>query len=389
MCGIAGVVSFRNGRFDRVAEELLYVRDSMSRRGPDGKGLWWSEDGRIGFGHRRLAIIDLDDRALQPMHGPSGSVIVFNGEIYNYRALRDELSRERGVVFRTESDTEVLLALYDAYGQEMVGKLRGMFTFAIWDPKRGGVLLARDPYGIKPLYYGEADGRLWFASQVKPLSKVAGMATAADPAGMVGFQLMGAVPEPFTLYEGIRALPAGSTMWMGAARAEAPERYASVAAALSAARTDSSAPIRETVAAAALDSVRSHLVADVEVGTFLSSGIDSGALVGLMRDAGQSHIRAITLGFEELRGSETDEVPLARRIAAQYGAEHYVRTVTREEFASSTEQILADMDQPSVDGVNTWFVSKAAHECGLRVVLSGLGGDELLGGYSKIGRAHV
>jgi asparagine synthase (glutamine-hydrolysing) len=361
---------------------LLAIRDSMANRGPDGSGVWWSECERVGLAHRRLAIIDLDDRALQPMSGKDGCMIVFNGEIYNYRALRKELSEAYGICFATQSDTEVLLALFALEGPSMVHKLRGMFAFAIWDPSARRLFLARDPYGIKPLYYAQAGGRFFFASQVRALKLAPGLSTEADPAGMVGFQLTGSVPEPFTLFRAIKALPAGSTLFVDEMGAGEPERFASVAAVLATAMQDRLTPVNDRIAEAALDSVRSHLVSDVEVGAFLSSGVDSGSLVGLMRDAGQSRIRAITLAFEELRGTLMDEAPLAVRIAQLYGAEHYVRTVTKDEFTSSAEQILADMDQPSVDGVNTWFVSKAAHECGLKVVLSGLGGDELLGGYS-------
>lgn len=382
MCGIAGVFAYRGEGRSANEAPLLAAREAMKVRGPDGAGLWWDEAGRIGFAHRRLAIIDLDERALQPMHMPErGLTIIFNGEIYNYRALRSQLMQS-GFQPRTESDTEVILELFARDGADMVRKLRGMFALAIWDAQRGRLFLARDPYGIKPLYYAEAEGALHFASQVKAFAAFSSVSTEADPAGMVGFQLFGTIPEPFTLFRAIRALPAGSYLWADDGGVAEPVRYAKVAEELAGAAPDDGRPLDALVAEAALDSVRAHLVADVEVGAFLSSGIDSGALVGLMRDAGQSRIRAITLGFEELRGTADDEVPLAGEIARQYGAEHVVRWVTADEFSTSTERILEAMDQPSVDGINTWFVSKAAHECGLKVVVSGLGGDELLAGYS-------
>ena len=382
MCGIAGLFNYSGEKGRELEAQLIAARERMAMRGPDGAGLWWNEDSRVGFAHRRLAIIDLDDRALQPMHlSERGLSIIFNGEIYNYRQLRAELERDHGTRFRTESDTEVLLALFDVHGAEMVRKLRGMFTLAIWDQKSERLFLARDPYGIKPLYYAVADGSFRFASQVKALLCFTDISREPEPAGMVGFQLWGSVPEPFTLYKAIRALPAGSRMFVDRSGAGEAESYANVAAVLAEAEADRSASVGEIVAAAALDSVRSHLVADVEVGVFLSSGIDSGSLVGLMRDAGQARIKAITLGFQELAGSPEDEVPLARQVARHYDAEHHLSVVTKEEFAASADKILDSMDQPSVDGVNTWFVSKAARDCGLKVVLSGLGGDELLGGY--------
>jgi asparagine synthase (glutamine-hydrolysing) len=382
VCGIAGIVDYKGSGAAPRQSDLLTIRDTMASRGPDGYGEWWSPNGRIGLSHRRLAIIDLEDRARQPMHHPSGLSIIFNGEIYNYRALRDQLRNRFGITFITESDTEVLLALFSAYGPDMVHHLRGMFAFAIWDEKRGRLFLARDHYGIKPLYYADEGGVFQFASQVKALLASPSLSREAEPAGLVGFQIFGSVPEPFTIYRSIRALPAGCRMWVEPTGPTTPERYASVSALLAAAERNDSSSIDAVVADAALDSVRAHLVADVEVGAFLSSGIDSGALIGLMRDTGQSRIRAVTLEFEELKTTSDDEVPLARKVAGQYGAEHYVRTVTRDEFSRSAERILNDMDQPSIDGVNSWFVSQAAHECSLKVVLSGLGGDELLGGYS-------
>jgi asparagine synthase (glutamine-hydrolysing) len=381
LCGIAGLIHYRGAASDRLAADLLRVRDHMTRRGPDGAGLWWSDDRQVGLAHRRLAIIDLDDRALQPMHAGPFS-IVFNGEIYNYQALREGLIRNHGFQPRTTSDTEVILALFAAHGAEMLDMLRGMFTIAIWDKQRRRLFVARDPYGIKPLYYADEGGAFRFASQVKALRQFSDLSADPDPAGMVGFQLFGSIPEPFTLHRAIRALPAGSYLWVDEKGAGEPLRYAKVADVLADAEPDNGVDGRALIAAAVRDSVAAHLVADVEVGAFLSSGIDSGSIVGLMRDCGQERIRAITLGFEELAGTASDEVPLARAVARQYGAEHHVRPVSGDEFRACAEQILADMDQPSVDGVNTWFVSKAAHECGLKVVVSGLGGDELLAGYS-------
>jgi asparagine synthase (glutamine-hydrolysing) len=384
MCGIAGTFAFRQSAEEPRERELLAMREAMLTRGPDGAGLWFSRDGRVGLAHRRLAIIDLHSRAAQPMHSADGRFsIVFNGEVYNYRALRDELTRTRGTRFVTEGDTEVLLVLFEAHGAAMLHKLRGMFAFAIWDAQAQRLFVARDPYGIKPLYYAQENGRLHFASQVKALLTQPRLSQATDPAGLVGFQLMGSVPEPFTLYQEARALPAGHFLWVDANGVGAPTRYAHIADLLAGAATDRSASIREVVAEAVRESVRAHLVADVEVGVFLSAGIDSGSLLGLMRDSGQEKIRALTLGFEELKGAHSDEVPMAREIARRYGAEHHVEIVSAEDFHTSADAILKTMDQPSIDGVNSWFVNRAAHRLGLKVVLSGLGGDELLGGYSN------
>jgi len=383
MCGINGIFAFHAAATLPTETELLATREHMRARGPDGAGIWWSKDRRIGFGHRRLSIIDLSERANQPMVSENGRfVVVFNGEIYNYPALRTELERD-GVQFRTTSDTEALLHLYAHDGEEMVHKLRGMFAFAIWDQERRGLFLARDPYGIKPLYTANDGWTFRFASQVKALLAGGQVSRDPEPAGVVGFHLFGNVPEPFTLYREIRALPAGHTQWVDEAGPREPKRFANLAAVFAdgASHPAPTNELPERLRAAALDSVRAHLLADVEVGVFLSAGIDSGALLGLMRDAGQEKIRAITLGFDEFTGTAEDEVPLAAEVARHYGAEHIIRRVGEREIKEDIPAIFEAMDQPSIDGVNTWFVSKAAREADIKVALSGLGGDELLAGY--------
>lgn len=381
MCGLNGIFAFNAAAPDPGEAELVATRDHMAARGPDGFGAWRSAQGRCVLGHRRLAIIDLDERALQPMLSEDGqTVIVFNGEIYNHAALRAELEGQ-GQRFRTTSDTETLLHLYRRDGPAMVEQLRGMFAFAIWDGAKRGLFLARDPYGIKPLYYANDGWTFRFASQVKALMAGGAISDAPEPAGAVGFMLFGSVPEPFTLYREVRALPAGCTQWVDAAGPREPAPFVSLSGILAEPTLGDARDLDARVRAAVLDSVRAHMIADVEVGVFLSAGIDSGALLGLMRDAGQTRVRAITLGFDEFVGTPEDEAPLAAEVADLYGAEHIVRRVARCEFEDDLPAILAAMDQPSIDGVNTWFVAKAAKEAGLKVALSGLGGDELLAGY--------
>src|SRR5712692_790460 len=383
MCGINGIFAYHSASSAPGEAELLATRDAMRARGPDGSGAWWSADRRCGLGHRRLAIIDLSGRASQPMTSEDGRfVVVFNGEIYNYPQLRVELEAD-GARFRTTSDTEALLHLYARHGAEMVHKLRGMFAFAIWDEARRSLFLARDPYGIKPLYTANDGWTFRFASQVKALLAGGHVSRDPEPAGIVGFHLFGSVPEPFTLYRDVRALPAGHTQWIDAAGPREPKPFTNFAEVLSSGASNPApaAELAERVRAGVLDSVRAHMLADVEVGVFLSAGVDSGTLLGLMRDAGQREIRAITLAFEEFRGTSEDEAPLAARACEHYGARHIVRRLSEQEFFDDLPAILEAMDQPSIDGVNAWFVSKAAKEAGLKVAISGLGGDELLGGY--------
>ena len=385
MCGINGIVAYHAASSAPTETELLATREAMRARGPDGSGVWWSLDRRCGFGHRRLSIIDLSDRASQPMASKDGRfVVVFNGEIYNYPQLRAELETD-GTHFRTNSDTEALLHLYARHGAEMVHRLRGMFAFAIWDEARRGLFLARDPYGIKPLYTANDGWTFRFASQVKALLAGGHISRDPEPAGIVGFHLFGSVPEPFTLYRDVRSLPAGHTQWVDAAGPCEPKPFSNLAEVLAkgAANSVSAAQIPERVRDGVLDSVRAHLLADVEVGVFLSAGVDSGALMGCMRDTGYREIRAITLAFEEFNGTSEDEAPLADQVCKRYGARHVVRHLSQQEFVEDLPAIFEAMDQPSIDGVNTWFVSKAAKEAGLKVVVSGLGGDELLGGYAS------
>jgi len=384
MCGIAGIFAYGAAASPVDARELRVIREHMAARGPDGAGEFLSEDGRVGLGHRRLSIIDPVDRSAQPMESDCGRhVIVFNGEIYNYRALRSGL-QEKGYKFRTQSDTEVLLHLYADTGSAMVERLRGMFAFAIWDAEKQGVFLARDGFGIKPLWYANNCGQFRWASQVRALLAGGALSHTPDPAGWVGFFLFGHVPEPYSTFRAIRALPAGSTLWVDTDGVGEPLRYFSVAATYREAeslRLSSDPSNFERVRAALLDSVRHHLVADVPVGIFLSAGVDSGALLGLMRDAGQTEPTGITLTYEEYHGKNEDEAPLAATIAARYGCKHHVRRVLPGEFRDDADRIFASMDQPTVDGINMWFVSKAAGELGCKAVISGLGGDELFGGY--------
>ena len=386
MCGINGLFAYEGPPVD--LGELRRTRDAMTSRGPDGYGEWAGEDGRIAFGHRRLAIVDLTEGGAQPMLSVDRKIVVtFNGEIYNFPQLRADLEA-RGCVFRSRSDTEVLIHLYRLHGDEMLPMLRGMFAFGLWDADKRRLLLARDPYGIKPLYYSDDGGCLRFASSVKALVGCGSVSRAPDPAGVSGFYLFGSVPEPWTCYKAIRSVPAGASLCVDAHGVKTPRRYFSLSRLY--AEAESRTPPSDVEASfrqSALDSVRSHLMADVPVGAFLSAGVDSGALLGLMRDAGQETVKTVTLAFEAFRGSprrtNRRSPPRSRGNMARI---HTIRWVGETEFKRDLPKILAAMDQPSIDGVNTWFVSKATRELGLKVAISGVGGDELLGGYSTFAR---
>ena len=379
MCGL--IAAFTNSAALEPAVRQAMQR--MHRRGPDGEG-FWQEHG-VYLGHRRLAIIDLDARAAQPMQSACGRyVIVFNGEIYNFRELRDSLSRQ-GVAFHTTSDTEVILALFAAEGAAMLPKLHGVFALVIWDRVTRRAFAARDPYGIKPLYVASTAHGVMLASQVKALLATGLVSREPDPRGQAGFWPLGSVLEPHTWYRDIKAIPAGHSAWIEGGCVADPVCWSDIGSAWRQAPAEllPDDVVRAQVRAALRESVARHLVADVPVGVFLSGGIDSGALAALMVESGARNVEGVTIAYDEFAGSRQDEAPVAAAIAAHYGIRHHVRRITRDEFLADLPRIFDAMDQPSIDGINTWYASKAVAELGLKVVVSGVGGDELFQGYES------
>jgi asparagine synthase (glutamine-hydrolysing) len=376
VCGICGILRVSDGAPAIDPDEVLRVREAMAARGPDGAGAWFSPDGTVGLGHRRLAILDLSEAGLQPMASASGRYrIVFNGEVYNFLELRERLEMA-GTRFATRSDTEVILALYEAEGPAGFARLRGMFALAIWDGVERSLVLARDPYGIKPLYHSLDRGTLRFASQVKALEAGGSVSRTIEPAAVVGFLLWGSVPEPWTIRKHVRALAPGHWLRAGPGGVGDPVPFGPLA-------LERPGPAANDVAAALERSVRYHLVSDVPVAVFLSAGLDSAMIAALARRASSEPPATITLRFEEFRGTVFDEAPAAARIAASLGTRHIERTVGRRDFLGIWDRAVGAMDQPSIDGFNTYVVSRAAADLGFKVVLSGLGGDELFGSYSS------
>jgi asparagine synthase (glutamine-hydrolysing) len=381
MCGIAGIYAYHEQSPSVDQVELISIRDRMQVRGPDGDGLWLSDDKRVGLAHRRLSIIDISSAGAQPMHDPeTGNWIVFNGEIYNHVELRLQLNLA-GITTRSHSDTEVLLKLYAQKGMEMLNMLRGMFAFAIWDASKKQMFLARDPFGIKPLYIADDGRTLRFASQVKAL--LAGRVdTSPEPAGHAGFLLWGSVPDPYTLYRGIRALPSGHWVRILDGKVGQPVCFNSPTKGLHhilSAGPDAVESALQQISEAVRDCVAAHMVADVPVGVFLSAGLDSTMLAVCAASLG--NLRTVTLGFEEYANSIYDEAKLAESVAKTLGSQHSLHRIAAQDFADDREKLLHAMDQPSIDGINTWFVAKAAAQQGLKVALSGIGGDELFGSY--------
>lgn len=343
----------------------------MIARGPDGQGSFLSPCGRLQLVHRRLAIIDVAGSA-QPMT-LGRHTIVFNGEIYNYRELRQRLEA-CGVRFRTQGDTEVILQLYMLYGADAFSMLRGMFAVAIWDDEQGLLTLCRDPLGIKPLYVANDKGTVWFASQARSLQAV--LTRPVDQAAVERFYLWGHVPEPQTWWQGISSVPAGVVCRFDGTGEERRFPFADLATLFSDAK-----PHRpDQVTHAIRESVRVHLTSDVPVCVFLSGGIDSTAIAEIAAQDG-SGITGVSIGFKEFYGTPADEVPDARETARLLGIRHEAVYVDQSDFERELPGFLAHMDVPTTDGINTWMVSQVAHGLGFKVALSGVGGDELFGGY--------
>lgn len=378
MCGIFAL--FGNSlNTDGVCASAL---SAMRSRGPDGQGIW--REGSCCMGHNRLAILDLDDRASQPMISACGRyVIVFNGEIYNFCELQKQLEA-KGDHFKTSSDTEVLLALFAREQENMLHRLHGMFAFVIWDKLAQRAFVARDSYGIKPLYFAVLQRGVVVASQVKAIIATGLVNQDPCPHGQASFWMLGSIAEPHTWFRSIKALPAGGAMWIKEGQILRQWCWHDIGAAWrdSESLSGDVSNVRRLVGEALVESVDRHLVSDVPIGVFLSGGIDSGALAGLFSERAKGALTGVTLAFDEFAGSLSDESKVAAQIAAHYGIRHCVRRVSRAEFLSDLPRILNSMDQPSIDGVNTWYASKAIAELGLKVVISGVGGDELFQGYS-------
>jgi len=375
MCGIAGVLKEKNQA--RAPESALHdLQSRLAHRGPDDQGIWMNQDLSAGFSHTRLAIQDLTPAGHQPMMSHDGkAVIVFNGEIYNFHELRSDLEKQ-GVQFRTGSDTEVILALYQRYGKRVVDHLRGMFAFAIWDSNEQTCLLARDPMGIKPLYYTQNGDQLVFASEMQALINGGFSTRKLNPQAAYSYLIKGSVPEPHTLCEDIKSLAAGHTLVWHRGQINIDEYWRPTFKWHDEPILENKAP--EYIREALLDSLKHHFVSDEPVGLFLSGGIDSTALLALAKASGMNQIRTYSIGVDD---PAMDESSAAARTAAHFGAEHHTLNLNGERARDLFGQFLKHQDQPSIDGLNTFAVSCLAHECGLKVVLSGLGGDELFGGY--------
>jgi len=387
MCGIAALLG--KHKPECAAAMIRSMNDSQAHRGPDDQGAVVLQvgDGIVGLGNRRLAILDLSPHGHQPMHNPdTGDVLVYNGEIYNSPELRREL-QQAGFTFRSHSDTEVLLRAYQRWGVDCLRRLRGMFAFAIWDARRSRLLIARDHLGIKPLYYAVREGE-WFAcaSEIRSLMSSGLLPPAISQRALAGYLAYGAVQEPLTLFEGVFTLPRGSWKELdNLGRVTAQGTYWQFPQPDSE-RKRGVGEVAEEGRALLEQSVRRHLLSDVRVGIFLSSGLDSTAILGIARhfQSATEHLHAFTVSFSD--DPVYDEAAIARVTAARFGVQYHEYPVEESTALAWMRDALGSMDQPSMDGFNTYMVARAVHEQGITVALSGMGGDELFAGYNSFRR---
>jgi asparagine synthase (glutamine-hydrolysing) len=378
MCGIAGFVESSSVdtplQFDE-AQELVHRMCAVIRhRGPDDEGALIEEG--AGLGMRRLSIIDLST-GHQPIHNEDRTVwVVFNGEIYNFRELRRELE-EAGHRFYTSTDTEVIVHAYEQWGRSAIRRLRGMFALAIWDKRTRALLLARDRVGIKPLHYARVNGRLYFGSEIKSLLCAPDLPRDLDAGALDHYLSFLYTPRDGSIFRAVRKLPPGHLLTWTNGRIQV-ERYWQWPAYedYSGRERDAVADLRRVLS----DAVRSHLVSDVPLGAFLSGGIDSSVVVGLMAETSGARVKTFSIGFDE---PEFDELEHARRVARHFGTDHH-EFVVKPDAIGILDRLIEHFDEPFADSsaIPTWYVSEMARRH-VTVVLSGDGGDELFGGYDR------
>ena len=420
MCGITGIVSFERKDQKEIEQAIEKMDESQALRGPDDRGVFLFSNG--GFGHRRLSIIDLSKDGHQPMEWRSANganiAITFNGEIYNFQEIKKELEN-LGVLFHTHSDTEVILVGYEKWGIEIIKKLRGMFAFGLWDEQKQKLFLVRDRYGIKPLYYYFDKEKVVFASTVKAIEKSDEISIEKNQDALIGFLLFGSVPLPHTTLKNVYAVPASHYIEIDVLGNKNVVRYYNPLDFYTHKNSDSDPlVIFKKVRMFLEDAVRGHLISDAPIGVFLSGGLDSSALSALAsnelnqhqslpadgrehksadistrpndwhRPVGQVNQRLKTLSvhFEE---EEFSEKRYQDMVAKKIGSIHREILVTKENFYKTLNEFWESMDQPSIDGINSYMISEAAKQAGLTVVLSGLGSDEIFLGYANFKKAKL
>src|SRR3954470_13179231 len=378
MCGIAGFVesSTTPSPYGADASRALVHRmcDVIRHRGPDDEGVW--VDQGVALGMRRLSIIDLST-GHQPIHNEDRSVwIVFNGEIYNFRELRRELETA-GHRFYTWTDTEVIVHAYEQWGKGAIARLRGMFGLAIWDTRAKTLLVARDRIGIKPMHYATVNGRFYFGSELKSLLEAPDLPRDLDPNALDHYLSFLYTPRDGSIFKSVRKLPPGHLLtWTGGRIAIEPFWQAPAAETFAGTEDEAVAQLRTVLS----DAVRSHMISDVPLGAFLSGGVDSSLVVGLMSELSSARVKTFSIGFDE---PAFDELDKARQVSDHFGTEHH-EFVVKPDGVDILDQLISHFDEPFADSsaIPTWYVSEMARRH-VTVVLSGDGGDELFGGYDR------
>jgi asparagine synthase (glutamine-hydrolysing) len=385
MCGISGVVAFKNSNFEVTTEFLVRMRETMIHRGPDGAGLWISPDRLVGLAHRRLSIIDLSDAAAQPMSNRDGSLqIVFNGEIYNHAQIRRELEDNGHRPWKTDhSDTEVILHAFEEWGIACLQKFRGMFAIALWDATARRLWLIRDRIGIKPLYYSIHHGRITFASEIKALLKDTDQARAVNEEALFHYLSFLTTPAPDTLFAGIHKLPAGSFLTIDADGQSRQERYWDVLEHTTPLTAVSEEEIAERLLSELRTSVALRKVSDVPVGVFLSGGIDSSTNAALFSEHATEKIKTFSVGYDKNYPGCKSELPFSSQMAARIGAAHFEQVLTQQDFLNFLPRMVYLQDEPIADPVcmPVYFLSQMARDNGVVVAQAGEGADELFWGY--------
>ncbi len=373
MCGIAGIVN-SSGNSTELRSRVTQMQKHLQHRGPDDRGLYLDPHGGTSLAHTRLAILDLSDSGHQPMLSDDERfVIVFNGEVYNFEELRTQLEAT-GETFRSRSDTEVVLRLYQRQGPSFVNQLEGMFALAIWDTAERSCFISRDPFGIKPLYVWRSGGTIAFASEVRSILKAELEPAELSADALHQFLLYGSVQEPSTLVRNVNAMQPGSWLLWKDGHEQTGIYWQPEFETEPLQDIDPKTAVRQALD----DSIKRHFVSDVPVNMFLSGGIDSTAVLAVARKHGFDNIRTFCLSFEE---ADFSEGSLARRTAKHFGTDHHEWQISATEGRHLIDEFLSSLDQPSIDGFNTFCVSRFASRLDAKVVLSGLGGDELFGGY--------
>lgn len=372
MCGIAGIIGLKDKHL--ATKKIKIMSDSLSHRGPDAEGFYVEEN--VAFGHRRLSIIDLSESANQPLFDETNRYsIILNGEIYNYLDVKKNLN---DYPFKTDSDTEVILAAYLKYGAECLSLLNGMFAFAIWDKTRQELFIARDRVGVKPLYYAiNPNGVLVFASEIRAILNSGLIPRTLNKSSLYDYLMFQSVYAPQTIVKDIFQLPAGSFVTFGNSKFE-KKSFWKIEENFIEKIPDDEISIKKNVKDLLLKSIERRMISDVSLGAFLSGGIDSSAVVALMSEVSAQPIQTFSVNFAEKKYDESD---FSKTIAQKFNTRHTSVVLTADDFLNDLPNALKATDSPSGDGLNTFIVSKATKKAGITVALSGLGGDELFAGY--------